>query len=1124
MLKSILYTVLSLVGMSSAYAQTTLGSITGRVTDPAAASVANAKIIATNTGTGVAYRTNTNNAGNYVLQQMALGNYEVSIEAAGFRRYSRRNISLTVAQTLTIEAKLEIGAVEQTMEVSSEVSQLQTNTSDLGTTINRAKLMDLPLFVGGKSRDIEQFILLAPGVTGDTSNTQISGSPNRAKEVLVDGIASTGIESGGIVPGNTRPSVETIGEFKLIRANFNAEYGRTGGGMEVFTTKSGGNDYHGAAFDYLRNDALDARGFISPITPINRQNEFGASFGGPVLIPKLYNGRNKTFFYVVYGGYRYRQGAPNTLVSLIPQDYRSGDFSRADTLIYDPATTRTVNGAITRDPFAGNKIPTARFSKVANAVTAQLPAPATSALFNNYTSVGRGFVNEDQINVKMDHAFNDRHRISGYFYRDMLQQLDPLGGGGERTAFGGGASPAAYNLNHNHWVRLSDDYVISPSILNHVSLGYTRFLTTVDNGTLNQDWPQKLGLTGVNAAANNSFPCISFTGSGYSSLGHPNCNSRTLQTNNAFQADESLSIVRGSHSFKFGFEFRFLETNGIDNFLAAGRFTFNALETGVPNQPKTGNAIASYLLGSVDKGEYKVFAYYPRNRYQYFSGYAQDDWKVSRKLTVNYGIRYDVFLPRYEKLDNLSTFDPTVPNPGAGGKLGALVFLGNGPGRNGQHTFSDTYFKAFGPRLGVAYNVMPKTVLRAGYGIYYAAGNGNAGLRDSLSQTYGYSASPVFATGDQGATPAFNWDGGFPQNFPKPPFIDPTAANGQIVRYIAKGDGAPPYFQNWSFTIQQELSARMNLEVAYLGTKGSRLGNGLMQLNEVNPSYLSLGSLLSQQVGSAAANAAGIVAPYAGFRGSVAQSLRTWPQYLDISNRSNPSGSSTYHSLQTQYNIRAWKGLDLQLAYTFAKSISDSDVLAGGGTTGQTFYNRRLEKTLSITDVPQILALAYSYELPFMKRNKFVGGWVLTGIHQYSRGVPIVLSANNTLPLFNQALRPNVVTGQVRQLGGGGFDPATMRWINPAAFVVPPALQFGTSARTYGDLRAPNNYNENFGLMKKFRVHERFLLTLRGEFFNAFNRTVFGAPVANISNANFGKITAQANTPRQGQVALRAEF
>lgn len=1129
-----LFALFSLLLVAAAlHAQTTLGTITGRVLDPSGGAVVSASIAATNTATGLVYKTTTNSAGNYVLQQLALGDYDVTVEAPGFRKYVRKNVVLMVAQTVTLEVALEVGQVEQTVEVTTSVGELQTSTSDLGTTIDRGKLLELPLTINGRTRDIEGFIFLAPGVSGDSTNTQISGSPNRAKEVLVDGIASTGIESGGVIPGNTRPSVETIGEFRLLRANFNAEYGRTGGGIQVFTTRSGTNQYHGAGFDFLRNDALDARGFFLPTVPVNRQNEFGASIGGPLTIPKVYNGKNKTFFFVVYGGYRYRLGAPNGLVSLIPNEYRAGNFANAGATIYDPASTRTVNGVIVRDAFAGNTIPTSRFSSVSKAVIGALPAPINNSLFNNYINVGRGYVNENQINVKIDHAFSDRHRLNGFFYKDVLEQLDPLGGGGERTAFPGGPTPSAYNRNRNHWVRLADDFVLSPTMLNHIGIGWTRFLTTIDSASINQDWPTKLGLTGVNTAANNSFPCISFPGSGYSSLGHPNCNSRTLQTNNALQFDESLSVVRGAHSLKFGYEYRFMETNGIDSYRAAGLFAFNALETGVPNQPRTGNAMASFLLGVVDNGTEKVFAYYPRNRYQYMAGYAQDDWKITRKLTLNYGLRYDLFFPRYEKLDNLSTFDPAIANPGAGGRLGALVFLGNGSGRNGRRSFSDTYYKTFAPRLGLAYQVTPKTVLRAGYGIYYAAGNNVAGLRDSLSQTYGYSASPVFATLDQGATPAFNWDAGFPQNYPKPPFIDPTAANGQDVRYIGRDDARAPYFQNWSFTVQRELSSRMSFETAYLGTKGTRLGSALMHLNEVNPANLSLGALLSQQIGSAAANAAGYFAPYTGFRGSVAQSLRPYPQYLDLYNRSNPSGNSTYHSLQTQFNIRAAKGLNLQLAHTWAKTVTDSNVLAGGGLSGQTFYNRRLEKAIADTDIPQIFALAYSYELPIGPNKlvnvqgmagRIIGGWTLTGIQQYSTGTPIVLTANNSLPLFTSVLRPNVISGQVRQLGTGSFDPATGRWINPAAFAVAPALQFGSSARSYTDLRAPNFYNENFGLMKQVKMWERVTLTLRGEFFNAFNRVVFSAPTANVSSANFGKITAQSNVPRQGQVGVRLEF
>ena len=337
------------------------------------------------------------------MQQLAIGSYELAVEAKGFRKVVRKNIELNVAQTLTVDTTLELGQLEQVVEVTAETSTLQTATSDLGTIVQNKKLMDLPLFVGGNVRNLEQFIFLAPGVTGDTGNTQVSGSPSRGKEVLVDGIASTGAESGGVVPGSARPSVETIGEFKLIRANFNAEYGRTGGGIEVFTTKSGTNDFHGAAFDYLRNDKFDARGFYQRARPINRQNEFGAALGGPVRVPHVYDGRNKTFFYFVYSGFRYRQGPPNSLQSLIPLDFRQGDFSRlGSTLIYDPTTNRSTPTGIVRDPFPGNRIPQDRISTVSKNILPLIPTPNNAGIFNNFVSVGRGQTSSNQVNVKME--------------------------------------------------------------------------------------------------------------------------------------------------------------------------------------------------------------------------------------------------------------------------------------------------------------------------------------------------------------------------------------------------------------------------------------------------------------------------------------------------------------------------------------------------------------------------------------------------------------------------------------------------------------------------------------------------------------------------------------------------
>lgn len=1109
----------------SASAQTVLGTITGRVLDPSEAAVANAAVKATNTGTRLEYRTSTTASGNYVLQQLPVGSYELTVEAPGFRKSVRRNIALNVAQTLAVDVTLEVGQVEQTIEVTEEIGVLQTATSDLGTTIQRNKLMDLPLFVGGNVRNLEQFIFLAPGVTGDTANTQISGSPSRAKEVLIDGVASTGIESGGIIAGNGRPSVETIGEFKLVRANFNAEYGRTGGGVQIFTTRSGNNEFHGAVFNYLRNDKLDARGFFQRTRQVNRQNEFGGTLGGPVLIPKLYNGRNKTFFFFVYGGYRFRQGSPNILQSLIPMDFRQGDFSRANP-IYDPATNRSTATGIARDVFPGNRIPASRFSTVSRSILPLLPTPDNNSIFNNFLSVGRGQTDSNQYNVKLDHAFSDRNRISGYYYYDLNEVKDPI-------LVPGPTTPNRETASKNNWARISHDFVVSPSALNHITAGYTRTAVRIASYTLNQGWPTQLGLTGVNTGPDNVFPCIEFIASGFSRLGDQNCNSRVLQTNNAFQFGDSFSVVKGSHNLKFGFDYRWMETNGIDPWRTMGWFQFNALETALPGTANTGNAIASFLLGGVNRGQLQVFSYFPRNRYQYWAGYAQDDWKVSRKLTLNYGLRYDVFIPRYERRDNLSTFDLNLPNPAAGNRPGAMIFLGEGAGRSGLKRLADIDWKGFGPRLGLAYHLTARTVLRSGYGIYYAQGNANAGLRDSLQSSVGFVAQPVFQTLDAGVTPGFNWDNGFPQNFARPPFIDPAAGNGADVRMMLRSDGRAPYFQNWSFTIEREIASRVNFEVTYLGTKGTRIGNGLIHWNQLDPSYLSLGSLLTRPVTSPEAQAAGIRVPYSGFSGSVAQALRPYPHMQAVWNRSNPAGSSTYHALQTQFSTRSWKGLDVQMAYTWARTISDSDVLAGGGPTGQTTYNRALEKAIATTDVPHVFALSYSYELPFGPGKAFLnsrgavgkvlGGWVLTGIHQYSSGVPIVLSANNTLPLFNSALRPDALSAD-RRVQTSNFDPAVDLWINRNAFRAPAPLTFGSAARSYSDLRNPNVYNENFGLLKRITFAERFTATFRAELFNAFNRTVFAAPQANVSNAQFGRISGQGNTPRQGQLALRFEF
>ncbi|MCC6587031.1 MAG: TonB-dependent receptor [Bryobacterales bacterium] len=1102
-------------------AQSDRGTITGRVLDAQSSAIPNVTVVARNQATNVRTETRTNESGVYSLQQLPVGNYEVTAEAPGFRKFVARDLTLNVAQTFGLDIRLELGQVEQTIEVTAGTTALQTATSDLGTTISRDQVMDLPLAVSGNMRNPEAFLFLAPGVTGDVGNTQINGSQSRAKEVLLDGAGATGPESGGTL--FTYPSVEVIGEFKLLAANFNAEYGRTGGGFEVFTTRSGSNEIHGALFEYFRNDAFDARGFFSPTTPVNRQNEFGANFSGPVLLPKLYNGKNKTFFFFNYTGFRFRAGQVNQFFTVPTAAMARGDFSGLTDrngrplLIYDPATTVSTPEGFTRQPFPGNIIPQERFSAVSRKILPLLPTPTNSRQTDNFLSIGARTFDRDQVNIKIDHAFSDKARVNWFSYIGSQSSVAALG---LPIPF----TNALDEQRPSRWLRFNFDYIFSPTLLNNFIVGYTREPQLWSKLSANQDWPNRIGLTGINTGPGNVFPRVTFT-DGLSTWADDSKNVGA-QVNNMLQLNDSLSIVRGKHVFKAGVEARWQQTNGADPFGQQGQFAFSQLETSLPTAAAraiTGHAFASFLLGNVDNASYNALVVVPGNRYRYLGTYFQDDWKITRKLTLNLGLRYDIFFPRIERFNNFSSFDPAALNAAAGGRLGAITFLGEGPGRdNSRRSFADTYYRNFGPRFGFAYLLRDKTVLRGGYGIFYAPGNATAGLRQSQRFAIGFNGQPSYQSPDLGVTPGFNWDQGFPTNWPKPPFIDPTVANGTSVDTIGRNDGRPPYFQNWTFNIQHELPGAVVVDLAYVGNKGTRLGNGLININEVDPRYLALGSLLTRPVTSAEAQAAGIALPYAGFTGSIAQALRPYPQYLNIANRSNPNGNSTYHAFQMKAEKRMTRGLTFLGAYTFSKSISDSDIQAGGGPTGLTYYNRRLEKGIGTNDVPHILNLSFLYDLPF-GRTKAWGGWSLTGILQYATGKPIVLTATNALPLFNGGNRPDVLSA-TRTGQQDNFDPAVDLWINPAAFAVPGANRFGTSARSYTDLRAPNFLNESFGLIKRTRLGERANLIFRAEFFNAFNRVVFAAPASNISNQNFGRISAQANTPRQGQLALRLEF
>lgn len=501
-------------------------------------------------------------------------------------------------------------------------------------------------------------------------------------------------------------------------------------------------------------------------------------------------------------------------------------------------------------------------------------------------------------------------------------------------------------------------------------------------------------------------------------------------------------------------------------------------------------------------------------------------WKIRSNLTLNFGLRWEYERPIHEKRDRIANFDPNLANPGAGNRLGALVFAGNGPGQAGVRQFANSWHKGFGPRLGLAYSFRQKTVLRAGYTINY---DSNSGPAIFLNQQ-GYFSQANIATTNAGVTPAFNWAIGFP-DVPLGPYFTPTFGNGLATTWLPPNGARLPIVQNWNVGIQRLLPGGLMIDASYVGLSSHHILNGNLNFNQLNPAYLSLGSVLNAQVGSAAANAAGITAPYAGFTGSVAQALRPYPQYQSITMAANPVGNNTYNALQVRGQKRFSNGLSLLAAYTFSKNLTDCEGTYGTGLGGaQNFYNISLEKAVQAADVPHVFVASYSYELPFGVGQRFqsgikvldkyaLGGWSASGIWNLQQGRPLGVSTQTNLPGAG-AVRANSINSQVYSVNSRStFDPNVDLYLNKAAFAIPASFTFGNGPRLYSQMRSFGSINWNAAAQKKIPIRENLRLMLRGEFFNALNNVNFNTPTTDLQNPAFGKI-ASAAAARTGQVSL----
>lgn len=1135
-----------------ALAQTANGTLTGIITDPTDAVVAEARVTAKSRSTGVSTETRSTAAGVYTIS-LRPGVYDVMVEAAGFKSLARQGIEINTNQTARVDLRLELGQVAEKVTVEANAPLLQAETSELGMVVRSQMVLDLPLSTPGQRRMADTFTLLVPGVNsgggsgGNYANLQwdrggqwtTNGSQENSREILIDGISIGEIHSPGRFWAYSPPP-DSIQEFKMLTGSYSAEFGRAAGGVITFTSRSGGNQVHGSTYEFLRNDKAHARGFFTPTKAKDRQNEFGVTLGGPVYIPKVYDGRNKTFFFFFYNGMRWRTASANELITVPRPEFLKGDFSRLQTTrgtprpIFDPLTSRRdERGDIVRDQFPGNIIPASRISKVSQNIAALLPQPMLPGQTLNFVGVRTTLSDDDRWQIKMDHSFSERQRLSVLF--------SP----GEFVRDGSGPLPQKFFSGFTtrdetaRLIRITHDFTISPRLLNHFAAGFNRDAPFTGTTTVGEGWPARLGLRGTADDTRGAFPHILF-GSDVDDGIRLSGEANSFQAENSFLFSDFVTLVKGKHSMRFGGEFRKYQVNARVNHRTHGTFSFGSGFTSNPASPdraNTGSGVATFVLGAVNGGTVLYPTVTVGDRYTYYGAFFQDDLKLTRKLTVNLGLRYEVAVPLREVADRISVFDPAAPNPRAGGLPGALIFAGQGPGRNGRKRFADTDFTNWGPRIGFACQVLPRTVLRGGYGIFYGTG-GNA-VETALGSRLqlGFNAQPTFTSLDpNGVQPAFYWDGGVPQDFPKPPFIDPSFANQQSLgNWIRSEDGRPPYIQNWHFGIQRQITENLVVDAAYVGSKGTRLPSSNLRLNQLHPDLMRLGLLLTADINSAAAREAGYRPPYPGFVGSVAQSLRAFPQYFDIVAPHETLGMSNYNSLQLLVQKRYSLGLTFSTAYTFSKKLGN----AGESQVNEQnagpmdAYNLKLDKALSYNDLTHVLAIGYAYDLPIGRGRRFFNagplrkaleGWQISGMSRYQSGPPMRISGGFGTGIFS-GNRPTFVPGEkIRtSVSPGDFDSARDVYLNRNAFSNGERFRFGDVPRTVNARSFPF-YDESLGILKKTRIFENALVEFRAEFYNLPNRVIFGRPVTDINSLSFGRVSSQLNSPRQMQFGLRLSF
>ncbi len=1106
--------VVALFLTASLVAQVNTASLSGIVTDPSGAAVQNVTVTVTNTSTGYVRTVTTDNAGYYTFQNLPIGEYTARVESPGFSTY-QENVTLNVAEKSRRDFSLQVGSAQQTVEVQAAAPGLSPDDASIGTVIGSQTIEQTPLYL----RNWDDLLRIVPGVqiarytqqsgatsAGRTGDFNVNGIHSLQNNFILDGIDNNTFSENvqELSTESAHPSVDTIAEFNIITNPYSAEYGRAPGAAVSVNTKSGSNQFHGLAYEYLRNNYFDANDWISNHNhlrkPENNQNQFGGNFGAPIL-------KNRLFGFFNYEGTRIKQGVSRT--ATVPLDNeRIGDFSPETgaivgvkyPTIYDPQTGQ---------PFFDNKVPAGRIDPVVASLIALFPEPNAAGELNNFVRNALAEDNTDNYNGRADwtpsqnNSFFVRYNYSNRF-RFIPGYLGGLADGSSTSAWG-----RQYLKNHS--LVLGWTHVFSASLVNDFRFGWVRNYSFAEQDpfALTQFAGDFVPGIPINPAVGGGVPLTTFTN--YAFLGSPDFLPKQ-QVPQQYQYNDTLSLTRGRQTYKMGGSLYlpmrnlFQDEPGMRGDLTfTGIFTCqrNAASNCVSN---TGFPYADGLLGLVQSNQL-TNVHFVDQRLWMLSGFFEDDWKVMPQLTLNLGLRYDFATPALNGKNQMANFDPDS---------GSLVFARSGGLKS--RALVDTNYKNFGPRIGFAYSPDQKTVIRGGYGIYYTVFE-RYGSEDQLSLNPPFLINKTQSAASTSTTPVMIAQQGFPANYLDPSTVDLNNLTAFHIRALDSNDPTP-YVQQWSFGFQRAIGV-LTADVNYVGTKSTHLdlirdyNQPLIAGNAVQTTTNSAGQIIP-------------VIPYSNF-GQI--------EYTD------PIGFGNYNGLQAGLNGRFRNGLSLRAAYTYSHSLDNApEELESNSGDAPNGRNASAWYGNSDFDIRHRVAVSYVYELPFGHGKQMLNhgpmAWIFgdfrtSGVYTFYSGHPITVNSggtlNNALDPYGYATAPPFLIGKPHIVG----DPTCWYYVskNKActalasnlsdAYALPAAGTFGNSGRN--TIIGPRTDVFDAALLREFPI-ERVNLEFRWEVFNVTNTPEFGQPSNNFSSSAAGSITSLSGDPRVMQFALRLSF